>query len=149
MAHAPINEGVPAPGNSDAPLRTQLLSNLTTQTHLLSTLFTLLASPPPSSSASSETIQTLYSSLLHSTYDLEGLVDEAYAHQEAYARLMALKEEAKGLEGEVRGALRALEGGVGELEGMVREGRKVRESIERSENGMSISLTRWEWLGDG
>jgi hypothetical protein len=62
---------------------------------------------------------------------------------------MALKEEAKGLEGEVRGALRALESGVGELEGMVREGSKVRESIERSENGMSILSTRWEWLGDG
>lgn len=49
--------------------------------------------------------------------------------------LMSKKEEVRGLEKRVKGELRGLERGLGDLQGEVKEGKKVRESIERSEKG--------------
>lgn len=118
------------------PLRTSLLKNLTTQTHLLSTLFTLLTSPL--ASAHQPSLSNLYTALVESTFELDSLTDQAYAHQVAYAELIRTKEETRGLELELRARLRGLEGGVRELEAVVGEGKKVRESIERSEKGKII-----------
>lgn len=157
------------PSPSSQPIRTQLLTSLTAQTSLLSSLFNALSSSNPSSATPSippgvqQYLQTLPSgsgsslsannafgtqpveSGLQSIYraleavdaHFQTLVDEACEHQEAWDALMRKKAEAEDLERRVRETVIRLKEGKDELEEAVREGRKVREGIEKAGNGKS------------
>ncbi|WWD21288.1 hypothetical protein CI109_105772 [Kwoniella shandongensis] len=136
-----INPVPPLP--TSPPIRLSLLQNLTTQSLLISQLFTLLASPPPPSSSGSSSIITspipaqisqLYAALQLSTLDLSALVREAHAHQEEWRALMDKRSEVERLERRVRGLVKGLEKGREELEGMVEKGREVLNDIDRSES---------------
>ncbi|KAK8844058.1 hypothetical protein IAR55_006852 [Kwoniella newhampshirensis] len=135
------NPAPPLPSvSSSPPIRLSLLQNLSTQSLLLSQLFTLLASPPAPNTSSStisspvpQQISQLYAALELSTLDLSNLVREAYAHQEEWRALMEQKAEVERLEQRVRGLVRGLEKGREEMEGMVQSGREVLNDIERSE----------------
>lgn len=78
-------------------------------------------------------MQVLYLVFLKLTKDFEILVDELYKHQAAYVELMKKREECLRLERKVRGGLKVIEEGRLELEEMVREGKEIRDSTERSE----------------
>lgn len=114
---------------SDPPIRTSLLLALTTQGALLNELFTALPS------ASSD-VPALHASLVQSSAQLDALARDAEAHQRAWDKLLAQKREVEALERKLRALIRELEGGRIELEGMVDEGRRVSEGIEKSESGM-------------
>lgn len=53
---------------------------------------------------------------------------------------MRKKAEAEGLERKVRETIRGLQRDKDELEECVREGKKVRESMEKAEKGVYLSL---------
>ncbi|KAL0247756.1 hypothetical protein I308_103834 [Cryptococcus tetragattii IND107] len=110
-----------------------LLQNLTTQSLLLSHLFTLIASPPNPNTSTQTQLAQVYSALQLSTLDLSGLVREVGQHQEAYRRLVEKKKEVAGLEMRVRGLVKRLEEGRKELEGMIDQGEKSLQDIEKSE----------------
>lgn len=116
-----------------------LLQNLTTQSLLLSHLFTLIASPPNPNTSIQTQLTQVYSALQLSTLDLSGLVKEVVQHQEAYRRLVEKKKEVAGLEMRVRGLVKRLEEGRKELEGMIDQGERSLEDIEKSERGTSFS----------
>lgn len=120
-----------------------LLQNLTTQSLLLSHLFTLIASPPNPNTSTQTQLNQVYSALQLSTLDLSGLVKEVGHHQEAYRRLVEKKNEVAGLEMRVRGLVKRLEEGRKELEGMIDQGERSLEDIEKSERGASFSTTFW------
>ncbi|WVF65530.1 hypothetical protein IAT40_000258 [Kwoniella sp. CBS 6097] len=138
--------------SSQAP-RQSLLQNLSTQSILITQLFSLLSSPPPSSTTgpstqsnfgtspnpSAQAIEQIYAAIQLSTLDLSSLVKETYEHQAEWQRFLAKKKEVENLEKRVRGVMRRLEGSRGELEGMVEAGRAVRNDIEKSERAQSIS----------
>lgn len=122
-----------------------LLQNLTTQSLLLSHLFTLIASPPNPNTSTQTQLAQVYSALQLSTLDLSGLVREVGQHQEAYRRLVEKKKEVAGLEMRVRGLVKRLEEGRKELEGMIDQGEKSLQDIEKSERGASFSIsTFWQ-----
>lgn len=64
---------------------------------------------------------------------------EVVQHQEAYRRLVEKKKEVAGLEMRVRGLVKRLEEGRKELEGMIDQGERSLEDIEKSERGTSFS----------
>jgi hypothetical protein len=135
MTYPPSNSQS-GPSVSSTPLRTTLLTNLTSQTQTLQYLFHELSLPTPNP----QRITSLYSSLQASTTDLEGLVKEVWRHQRRWRELERKKEEVLGLERRVRALIMGLEEGRRELERMVEEGKEVRKGIERVENGESIDL---------
>ncbi|OCF35587.1 hypothetical protein I316_02642 [Kwoniella heveanensis BCC8398] len=157
MAVAPVSaepsSSIPSssssPSSAQAP-RLSLLQNLSTQSILITQLFSLLSSglPPVSpatitgsqlpnfnvnANASAQAIEQIYAAIQLSTLDLSGLVKETYEHQAEWQRFLAKKREVEGLEKRVRGVMRRLEACRGELEEMVEIGREVRRDIERSE----------------
>ncbi|OCF40943.1 hypothetical protein I317_05221 [Kwoniella heveanensis CBS 569] len=163
MAVAPVSaepsSSIPSssssPSSAQAP-RLSLLQNLSTQSILITQLFSLLSSglppvPPATitgsqlpnfnvnANASAQAIEQIYAAIQLSTLDLSGLVKETYEHQAEWQRFLAKKREVEGLEKRVRGVMRRLEACRGELEEMVEIGREVRRDIERSETTQSIS----------
>lgn len=136
------------------PPRSSLLTNLTTQTSLLTTLFTLLSQPSSSSAASTSTsnphpgvsgtnstsIPALYSALEAQTAQMRSITQNLYTHQKAWAGLKRKEAEVGALEERVRGLVRELERGRGELEGLVKDGRGVKKGIEGLEKGKSFLL---------
>ncbi|WVW79371.1 hypothetical protein I302_101339 [Kwoniella bestiolae CBS 10118] len=133
MANQPSNPPPPSnPSSSSLPPRQSLLQNLTTQSLLLTQLFTLL-SYSSSNTPQTQGIEQIYTALQLSTLDLSNLLRETYTHQEEYQKLLDKKQNLEKLEGRVRGIIRVLEADRVELEGMVERGRKVREGIEQSE----------------
>lgn len=113
---------------TDPPMRTSLLLALTTQQTLLNELFTAL----PSAAAD---VPALHASLVQSASQLDALAKEAEEHQRKWGQLLAKQAEVSALEGRVRSLIKELEGGRIELEGMVDEGKKVAEGIDKSERG--------------
>ncbi|TYJ57659.1 hypothetical protein B9479_001512 [Cryptococcus floricola] len=121
--------------SSPQPPRQSLLQNLSTQSLLLTHLFTALSLPltpqtPPQ-------ISQLHTALQYSALDLAGLVREVEEHQKLWNKLQEKKEEVKQLERRVRGLVRNLEEGRRTLEGMVDQGVKQVAAIDKSENGVS------------
>jgi chemotaxis regulatin CheY-phosphate phosphatase CheZ len=82
-------------------------------------------------------LQSIYRALEAVDAHFQTLVDEACEHQEAWDALMRKKAEAEDLERRVRETIILLKEGKDELEEAVREGRKVREGIEKAANGNS------------
>ena len=120
------------------PPRILLLENLTTQTHLLTQLFTHLASanPPansqPSTSTEPNPIHQIYTSLQSATDELARVVEAVQGHQLAFRGLERRKAEVMALERLVRGLVRDLERGRKELERVVCEAREIQSSILKS-----------------
>ncbi|KAL1411149.1 hypothetical protein Q8F55_002099 [Vanrija albida] len=115
---------LPAP--ADTPIRSALLLALSTQSALLTELFTAL----PTNAGD---VPGLHASLLQSSAALDALSRGAEEHQRRWARLQDKKREVEDLERRVRSLVRDLEGGRTELEAMVAEGGVVRENIDASE----------------
>lgn len=124
---------------SDPPIRTSLLLALTTQSALLTELFTALPSAVGD-------ITGLYGSLVASATQLDSLARDAEAHQLAWMRLQAQKREVQDLEARVRGLVRELETGRVGLEAMVDEGRRIKEGIDASEKGEWLFMRLKLWL---
>ncbi|WVR09046.1 hypothetical protein IAU60_006106 [Kwoniella sp. DSM 27419] len=135
MANQPVSPGSSSEPSSSLPPRTSLLQNLSTQSILLTQLFSLVAAPSQGTPAPQTTgaIEQIYAALQLSTLDLSSLVKEAHEHQAEWKRLQEQKAEVEMLEKRVRGLVQSLEHGRKELEGMVDKGRQVRSDIDRSE----------------
>ena len=85
-------------------------------------------------------LQTIYRALEAVDAHFATLLHEVCEHQEAWDALMRKKAEAEGLERKVRETIRGLQRDKDELEECVREGKKVRESMEKAEKGVYLSL---------
>ncbi|ODO06121.1 hypothetical protein L198_01353 [Cryptococcus wingfieldii CBS 7118] len=125
--------------SSPQPPRQSLLQNLSTQSLLLTHLFTALSLPltpqtPPQ-------ISQLHTALQYSALDLAGLVREVEEHQKLWNKLQEKKEEVKQLERRVRGLVRSLEEGRRTLEGMVDQGVKEVAAIDKSEKEPILAKT--------
>ncbi|ORX39350.1 vitamin-D-receptor interacting mediator subunit 4-domain-containing protein [Kockovaella imperatae] len=133
----PLSTTQPDPDVSNqavnAPPREQLLSNLSLQSILLTQLFAIISNPPTQApgTAQSHPVAGLYRAIDTATNDLGGIVKEVRIHQQAWARLERVKDQVKALDMDVRRVIGDLERGRVELEGMVNEGIKVREAIDR------------------
>ncbi|KAK4687688.1 mediator of RNA polymerase II transcription subunit 4, partial [Tremellales sp. Uapishka_1] len=116
--------------NTAAPpsIRSALLSNLSTQTTLLTQLFTTLSQP----SSSSTSLPSLYSSFQNTSADLSRLVEDVYDHQAKYRLMLEKKERVEALERRVRELLVSLEGDRSDLLGMVESSREVVKGIEKA-----------------
>ncbi|WWC64012.1 uncharacterized protein I303_106618 [Kwoniella dejecticola CBS 10117] len=136
MANLPVEAPQASASSSSSssstslPPRQALLRNLTTQSVLLSQLFTILSA---SSATQNSNIQQIYTGLQLSTLDLSNLVKDAYAHQAEYAKLLEKRARVEQLEGRVRGLIKGLENDRLELERLVEGGKKIKEGIEQSE----------------
>lgn len=113
--------------------RPALLLAVATQQHLLSELFTVLQAT--SSAPNADALPALHAGLVQSSERLDQLSAELKVHQAAYAEMLAKQKKAKELEDEIRSVIRELHGAKVDLEEVVNEGAKVRESIEQSEKG--------------
>ncbi|EKD04791.1 hypothetical protein A1Q2_00902 [Trichosporon asahii var. asahii CBS 8904] len=111
--------------------RPALLLAVATQQHLLSELFTVLQAT--SSAPNADALPALHAGLVQSSERLDQLSAELKVHQAAYAEMLAKQKKAKELEDEIRSVIRELHGAKVDLEEVVNEGAKVRESIEQSE----------------
>jgi mediator of RNA polymerase II transcription subunit 4 len=144
MTHPPTSDTE----TDTIPIRTQLFTNLTRQSQLITDLFGHLASGSTgagagagaapgtftSTSTASHPVNVLYAqthplqSMYGSLQDLENgladVIDNAWDHQAAFRALMAKREEVVQLELKVRDLVRKVEQGRGELEVLVREGRE-------------------------
>ena len=144
------------PVQASQPPRSLLSANIAQQSALLNQLFSLVANPPSSASTSTSSldhpINQLYAALQGSTVELSRLVKDVWDHQEAWRELQKVKEQVKSLDGEVKGMIRELEKNRSELEGMVEEGRRARETIDRVTNGehfpISVSRSRSTRTGE-
>ncbi|WVQ93199.1 hypothetical protein IAU59_000263 [Kwoniella sp. CBS 9459] len=147
VASSSTQPGEPSSSSSSsaqAP-RLSLLQNLSTQSILITQLFSLLSAPPATNvtsqqlnpniniNSNAQAIGQIYAAIQLSTLDLSSLVKETYEHQKEWQRFLAKKKEVEGLEKRVRGVMKRLEGCRGELEGLVEAGRTVRKDIEKSE----------------
>ena len=130
----PLPEAGPSP--SGLPPRNRLLTNLSTQSSLLTQLFTQISQRQQSAQPSlSNPTASTYTSLESSVDELGAIVKDLKAHQAAWARLEERRKEVKILEMEVRRVIGELESGRRELEGMVKQGMEVRETIEKGLRG--------------
>lgn len=116
--------------------RPALLLAVSTQQHLLSELFTVLQAT--SSAPNADALPALHAGLVQSSERLDQLSAELKVHQAAYSEMLAKQKKAKELEDEIRSIIKELHGAKVDLEEVVTEGAKVRESIERSEEGESF-----------
>lgn len=88
-----------------------------------------------SSAPNADALPALHAGLVQSSERLDQLSAELKVHQAAYAEMLAKQKKAKELEDEIRSVIRELHGAKVDLEEVVNEGAKVRESIEQSEKG--------------
>ncbi|OCF79199.1 hypothetical protein I204_01146 [Kwoniella mangroviensis CBS 8886] len=140
----PQPSSTPSSSSSSIPPRQSLLQNLTTQSLLLTQLFTLLSSSPSSTAPNPGQgggIEQIYTALQLSTLDLSNLLRDTYTHQEEYKKLLDKKNNLENLEQRVRGLIRGLEHDRIELEQMVDNGKKVKKNIEQSEKNPIIIPT--------
>lgn len=128
----------PDPSQQVGP-RPALLLAVATQQHLLAELFATLQAT--SSAPNADALPALHAGLVQSSERLDQLSAELKVHQAAYAEMLAKQKAAKELEDEIRAVIRELHGAQVEMEEVVNEGAKVRESIERSEEGESEDPT--------
>jgi hypothetical protein len=108
---------------NDTPIRSQLLLSLATQGALLQELFSSIPSRVP----------VVPTALVQSSAALDALAAQAEEHQRRWAALASKKEEVEGLERRIRDIVRELEGNYQDLEAMVDEGKRLSESIDKSE----------------
>lgn len=83
----------------------------------------------------------MYTALAQVDAQLAEIVGETYTHQAAWEELEKRKNACVEMEQRVRQLVGELESGREVLEEEVREGAKVRESIERSETGESVCFS--------
>lgn len=121
--------------------RPALLLALSTQQHLLAELFATLQAT--SSAPNADALPTLHAGLVQSSERLDALAAELKLHQAAYAEMLGKQAAARKLEEETRAIIRELHGARVDMEEVVAEGGKVRESIEQSEKGESASRNLW------
>ena len=139
----PINDAGPSSSSTPSrPPRELLLANLSTQSNLVNQIFTIISNPPAPQPtlSSSHPVAQLYTSIGASVDELAGIVDGVWEHQSAWRNLERLKDQVRSLDRNVREVIGELEKGRIELESMVEEGRKVKESIDRAQNGKPILI---------
>lgn len=117
--------------------RPALLLAVSTQQHLLSELFSTLQAT--SSAPNADALPALHAALVQSSERLDALSAELKLHQAAHAEMLEKHKAAKDLEDEIIAVIRELHTAKIEMEDVVSEGAKVRESIEKSEAGKSRS----------
>lgn len=148
------------PTTPPPPPRTLLLQNLTTQTHLLTQLFTHLSQSSSSSSTSStlsssligapsnqsNLINQLYTFLRSTTDDMASIVQQVRQHQTAYTDFERQKKSVISLERQVRSLIHSLESSRSELEAMISEARETAKSLDRATTGPSTLLSPFLFL---
>ncbi|RXK36781.1 hypothetical protein M231_05942 [Tremella mesenterica] len=120
---------VEPPLQTEPPIRNSLLKNLTTQTTLLTQLFTQLGTSTPQTA----TVQNIHAQLCSSTDDLARLTRDLEKHQQVWNSVLIAQERVEGLEKKVREICKELEKGSRELDEMVWSAKVNVENIKRSE----------------
>ncbi len=132
MAASAAPAAVPA-GSS---VQSQLLANIDRQANLASQLFAVL-SQESGSRTTAAGLPALYGALVEASDEQAELLEQARVHQHRWRRLEAKRARLEQLKKGVREVIVGLHDTAEELEVMVREGKKVVESIQTAEDGES------------